>query len=106
MAEFLGISYAKVALAAAIPALLYYLALYFILDFEAARQGWTKAAIKESLNISRPRLQWIGFFHLFPGFNLSLFHVYSRQHPLYLCPMVLSCHHRHRTMISKNRGDP
>lgn len=73
MAEFLGMSYAKVALAAAIPALLYYLALYFILDFEAARQGWTKAAIQESLILSRSRLHWTGFFHLFPVLILVYF---------------------------------
>jgi TRAP transporter 4TM/12TM fusion protein len=66
MAEFLGIPYAKVALAAVIPALLYYLALYFVLDFEAARHGWTRAAIKESLKLSRSRLHWTRFFHLLP----------------------------------------
>ncbi|OGP64925.1 MAG: hypothetical protein A2170_14765 [Deltaproteobacteria bacterium RBG_13_53_10] len=73
MAEFLGMSYAKVALAALIPALLYYLALYFILDFEAARQGWTKAAIKDSLVLSKSRLHWTGFFHLFPVLVLLYF---------------------------------
>jgi TRAP transporter 4TM/12TM fusion protein len=81
MAEFLGISYAKVALAALIPALLYYLALYFVLDFEAARKGWTKAAIKESLALSRSRLHWTGFFHLFPVVVLLYFLFFEGSTP-------------------------
>jgi TRAP transporter 4TM/12TM fusion protein len=81
MAEFLGISYAKVALAAAIPAVLYYLALYFVLDFEAARQGWTKAAIKESLTLSKSRLRWTGFFHLFPVLVLLYFMFFAGSTP-------------------------
>ncbi|MBI2468416.1 MAG: TRAP transporter fused permease subunit, partial [Candidatus Rokubacteria bacterium] len=39
MAEFLAIPYAQVALAAAVPALLYYLALFVQVDLEAARLG-------------------------------------------------------------------
>ncbi len=39
MAEFLGISYGQVALAAAIPACLYYLALFVQIDLEAAKRG-------------------------------------------------------------------
>jgi TRAP transporter 4TM/12TM fusion protein len=39
MAEFLNISYAEVALAAAIPACLYYIALFTQIDLEAARLG-------------------------------------------------------------------
>jgi TRAP transporter 4TM/12TM fusion protein len=39
MAEFLNISYAEVALAAAIPACLYYVALFTQIDLEAARLG-------------------------------------------------------------------
>jgi len=42
MAEFLGMSYAKVALAAAIPALLYYLALFVQVDLEAGKTGITR----------------------------------------------------------------
>lgn len=37
MAEFLGIPYAAVMKAAALPAFLYYLAVYFVVDFEARR---------------------------------------------------------------------
>ncbi len=39
MAEFLGVPYAQVALAAVIPALLYYACLFFQVDLEAARLG-------------------------------------------------------------------
>jgi len=39
MAEILGIPYWSVAVAAFLPALLYYVALYFMLDFEAAKTG-------------------------------------------------------------------
>jgi len=41
IAEFLGISYGQVALAAAVPAALYYLALFTQVDLEAARCGLT-----------------------------------------------------------------
>ena len=37
MAEFMGVSYVEVAIAAAIPALLYYLAIFFTVHFEASR---------------------------------------------------------------------
>jgi TRAP transporter 4TM/12TM fusion protein len=39
MATFLGISYAKVAISAAIPAILYYLAVFIQVDLEAAKNG-------------------------------------------------------------------
>jgi TRAP transporter 4TM/12TM fusion protein len=39
MAEFLGTSYANVALAACLPAILYYVGVFAQIDFEAAKQG-------------------------------------------------------------------
>jgi TRAP transporter 4TM/12TM fusion protein len=39
IADILGISYFEVCVAAAIPAILYYLSLFFMVDFEAARHG-------------------------------------------------------------------
>ncbi len=39
MADILGIPYAQIALAAAIPALLYFAATYWMIDFEAAKRG-------------------------------------------------------------------
>jgi len=48
MADFLGVPYAKVALAAAIPAIMYYVALYIMVDAEASRLG-LKGVPKEDL---------------------------------------------------------
>lgn len=48
MAEILGIPYVKVLLAAILPALLYYVAVYFMVDFEAAKIG-LKGLPKEKL---------------------------------------------------------
>ncbi len=42
MAEFLGVSYAKVALAAMLPAILYYIALFVQVDLEAGKTGITR----------------------------------------------------------------
>ena len=39
MAEFLAVPYAQVALWAAMPALLYYVAVFFAVHFEAKRDG-------------------------------------------------------------------
>jgi TRAP transporter 4TM/12TM fusion protein len=47
MAEFLNISYAEVALAATIPACLYYIALFTQIDLEAAKLGLTGMARSE-----------------------------------------------------------
>ena len=66
MADFLSMSYAKICIAAAIPAVLYYVALYFLLDFEAIKQGWTKEAIQATITDSRVRLSWTGVLHLVP----------------------------------------
>jgi TRAP transporter 4TM/12TM fusion protein len=73
MAEFLEMSYAKVAIAAAVPALLYYLALFMILDFEAARQGWTKEASREAVAIAKTKLHWGGILHVIPVLALIYF---------------------------------
>lgn len=47
MAEFLGIHYAKIMLAAAIPAVLYYLAEYAVVHIEAVRLGMRKLSAEE-----------------------------------------------------------
>lgn len=39
MAEFIGVPYARIAAAAALPAILYYLAIFMVVDLEAARIG-------------------------------------------------------------------
>ena len=42
MSDFLGVPYAKIAVAALLPALLYYLSLWFIIDLEALKLGMKK----------------------------------------------------------------
>ena len=44
MAEFMGVPYLQVAIAAAIPALLYYFAIYWTVDFEARKFGLQRLA--------------------------------------------------------------
>lgn len=56
VAEFLGISYATVCIAAAVPAVLYYLALFVQLDCRAARIGLTGLP-RESLPPLKPVLK-------------------------------------------------
>jgi len=56
VAEFLGISYATVCIAAAVPAVLYYLALFVQLDCRAARLG-LKGLPRESLPSLKPVLK-------------------------------------------------
>jgi TRAP transporter 4TM/12TM fusion protein len=46
MAEFLQVPYAEVALAALVPALLYYTALFIQIDLEAAKRGMRAAAVE------------------------------------------------------------
>ena len=53
MATFLNITYAKVCIAAAIPAILYYLALYIQVDRFAARQGYGRLSVEEIPSITK-----------------------------------------------------
>jgi len=53
MAELLNISYGDVIVAAALPAILYYLGLYFMVDLEAVKQG-LRGAPKEQLGRAWP----------------------------------------------------
>lgn len=52
MAEMLGISYARVAISAAIPALLYFIAVYVMVDLRAARKGLKGLAADQLPRIS------------------------------------------------------
>lgn len=62
MAEIIGVPYYKVALAAAIPAILYYVSLYFVIDLESAK--WGLLGLKRS---ELPRLKEVLYSqgHLF-----------------------------------------
>ncbi|OGA46302.1 MAG: hypothetical protein A3G25_13820 [Betaproteobacteria bacterium RIFCSPLOWO2_12_FULL_63_13] len=64
MAEMLSISYAEVALAAIVPALLYYIALFTQVDLEAARHG-LRGLPKEQLP-SAAKVASIGWIFLVP----------------------------------------
>ena len=58
MAEFLGVSYTKVMLAACIPAFLYYLTLLLSVHFEAKKLGLTglsKENIPNALEVLKSR---------------------------------------------------
>ena len=57
MADFLSVSYAAICKAALIPAILYYLSLWFMLDMEAWRLGMKKVPKSE-----RDAFDWKGFF--------------------------------------------
>ncbi|MCS7280087.1 MAG: TRAP transporter permease [Desulfobacterota bacterium] len=61
MAEILGIPYVKVLVAAILPAVLYYIAVYFMVDFEAAKTG-LKGLPKEKLPSKRETLKELYMF--------------------------------------------
>ena len=53
MATFLNVTYARVCIAAAIPAILYYLALYIQIDRFAARQGYGRLPAEETPSLKK-----------------------------------------------------
>lgn len=63
MADFLGVTYAEIAVAAIIPAALYFLALYFQVDLEAARDNITPLSVEE-IPSARETLRRGGIFIL------------------------------------------
>jgi TRAP transporter 4TM/12TM fusion protein len=80
MAEMLGIKYLDVALAAAIPALLYYVALFVAIDFEAGRVGLK--TLDPELVPNFWQVMKKGWFLLIPPsllIILMLFYNYSAQ---------------------------
>jgi len=75
MAEFLGISYLKIIIAAAIPAMLYYLAIFFAVDFKAARIGLV--GLPPSMIPNVWKVLKTGFQFIIPLFILILYLVIS-----------------------------
>ncbi|MFQ5914070.1 MAG: TRAP transporter permease [Nitrospinota bacterium] len=71
MAEYLGVSYGKVAIAAAIPALLFYLAVLLFVDIEAVKRGM-RGLSKEELPSIRKVLAESGYLAL-PLITLIVF---------------------------------
>ncbi len=86
MADFLEIDYTKVVLAALVPGMLYYIALFFMADLEAARDGLARIDPKD-----RPRARilvqgWI-FIVPFAVLIIALF----RYHLLPQTAAILAC---------------
>ena len=80
MAEMLGIPYIKVCVAAAIPALLYYIALYFMIDFEALKLK-LKGLPQDELPNAR-KVFASGFIYLIPIAVLLYFMTVQMYTPL------------------------
>ena len=73
MAEFLQISYAEVALAALVPALLYYVALFIQADLEAARLGISRVPDSDIPQ----RRTVLGGFHFILAFAILIYALFS-----------------------------
>jgi TRAP transporter 4TM/12TM fusion protein len=71
MAEILGVPYIKICIAAAIPAILYYVACYFMIDFEALKSGIRGLPPNELPNARKVFVH--GFFYLIPVAVLVFF---------------------------------
>ena len=71
MAEILGVPYIKICIAAAIPAMLYYVANYFMIDFEALKSGIRGLPLNELPNARKVFAH--GFFYLIPVAVLIFF---------------------------------
>ena len=70
MAEMTGISYGEIIIAAAIPAILYYLSVYFYVDLEAAKEnlkGLAKADLPDF------KKTFIAGFHLYIGLGVLVY---------------------------------
>jgi TRAP transporter 4TM/12TM fusion protein len=105
MADFLGVSYATVCYAAAIPAVLYYLSLFLQCDFHAAKKG-LKGMPREEL----PNVLFMlkkGWYYLFALFCLIIFIVWFKweaRAPYYASLVLLACSYsRKETRVDFNK---
>lgn len=80
MAEILGVPYIKICVAAAVPAILYYVANYFMIDFEAIKSGIKGLPSSELPNIKEVFVH--GFFYLIPVAVLLFFLTYIMYSPM------------------------
>lgn len=62
MAEVIGVPYISVAAAAAIPAVIYYLAIFFAIDFRAAKLGMKGLSRDEIPPLAKTLIKGLGFF--------------------------------------------
>lgn len=76
MADFIGVSYAEVCMAAALPILLYYTSLYAQTDFYAARMGLRGLSREELPSIWKTLKE--GWFHLF-SIGLLIYFIFMEQ---------------------------
>jgi TRAP transporter 4TM/12TM fusion protein len=82
MAEYTGISYVKICIHAAIPALLYYFALFMAIHFEASRTGLLGVP-KEERPILRSVMRTKG--HLFVPLAVIVYFMIAGYTPMYAC---------------------
>jgi len=82
MAEYTGISYLQICIHAAIPALLYYFALFMAIHFEASRTGLLGVPKEE-----RPILRWVMMTkgHLFVPLAVIVYFMVAGYTPMYAC---------------------
>ncbi len=82
MAEYTGISYLQICIHAAIPALLYYFALFMAIHFEASRTGLLSVPKEE-----RPILRLVMFTkgHLFVPLVVIVYFMVAGYTPMYAC---------------------
>ena len=80
MAAFLGMPYAEIAMAAAIPSILYYLALFVQIDAYAARRGLKGLARSELPNVPDTIKQ--GWYYILVFGLLIYFMLFTRQETL------------------------
>ncbi|PWA07796.1 C4-dicarboxylate ABC transporter permease [Pueribacillus theae] len=81
MAEMTGIPYAKIIIAAAIPAILYYLSVYFYVDFEAAKEN-LKGMAKDELPVFKE--VFFKGFHLYIGLGMLIYLlVFAKASPMF-----------------------
>ena len=86
MAEYLGVSYSVVMLAAVIPAVLYYLTLFMIVHFEAKKMGLSGIS-KENIPVAKQVLKNGG--HLLIPLFILLFMLFAGYSPLYAAIFAL-----------------
>lgn len=76
MAEMAGLPYSAIVVAAVIPALLYYLSIYFVVDFEAAKNKLEGLSKEETPDLKETLKK--GFLLLLPLFILVYFLVFAK----------------------------
>jgi len=81
MIDFLGIAYDKIVIAAIIPAIIYYIALFFAVDFEAAKAGLVGIPRSELPPVRRTLAR--GWQYIIPLLALIYFLLVERYSPQY-----------------------